>query len=161
MNYYNIYRSPRERAERHPATPAGLFSSVPATERPAAGPEPPRQENAGQSRMNENESNVRFQTNAGQSRTAGDPAQAPQPGSNRQAPSAENAEKCRRWGDGSALPPGEAEARRGSVCEGASLAMVYAPRQSFTGLYEPAEALQNGTLFAALDKPILPAGGKD
>jgi hypothetical protein len=37
------------------------------------------------------------------------------------------------------------------------LAMVYAPCQSFRGLYDPATALSRGTLFSELDLPF----GKD
>ena len=40
-----------------------------------------------------------------------------------------------------------------------SLAMVYTPIQSFEGLYDPAEGLSHGTLFQALDLPILTTGG--
>lgn len=35
-----------------------------------------------------------------------------------------------------------------------SLAAVYSPKQSFTGLYQPSEALSRGTLFRALDLPL-------
>ena len=35
-----------------------------------------------------------------------------------------------------------------------SLAMVYAPKQTFTDLYEPEEALARGTLFRELDLPF-------
>ena len=35
-----------------------------------------------------------------------------------------------------------------------SLAMVYAPCQSFRMTYEPEEALARGTLFRELDKPL-------
>lgn len=42
-----------------------------------------------------------------------------------------------------------------------SLAMVYSPRQTFRGLYNPQEALSRGTLFEELDKPLLAGkGGK-
>lgn len=34
------------------------------------------------------------------------------------------------------------------------LAMVYAPCQSFRGLYDPATALHRGTLFTELDLPL-------
>lgn len=46
-------------------------------------------------------------------------------------------------------------------CElnGCSLAMVYAPAQTWQNLYEPGKALQQGTLFAELDKPFLGARG--
>ena len=36
-----------------------------------------------------------------------------------------------------------------------ALAMVYAPRQCWRGLYTPREALQHGTQFAELDLPFL------
>ena len=40
-----------------------------------------------------------------------------------------------------------------------SLAMVYAPRQRFRDLFEPAEALlRRGTLFRELYKPFQPGG---
>lgn len=35
-----------------------------------------------------------------------------------------------------------------------SLAAVYAPRQSFEGIYTPQQALGAGTLFSGLDKPF-------
>ncbi len=35
-----------------------------------------------------------------------------------------------------------------------SLAMVYAPMQTFVKIYEPTKALSRGTLFAELDKPF-------
>ena len=35
------------------------------------------------------------------------------------------------------------------------LAMVYAPLQAWEELYDPATALQHGTLFGKLDKPFL------
>lgn len=35
-----------------------------------------------------------------------------------------------------------------------SLAMVYAPTQCFRNMYEPAEGLSRGTIFAELDKPL-------
>ncbi len=42
-----------------------------------------------------------------------------------------------------------------------SLAMVYTPKQAFEGLYSPAEGLSCGTIFKALDLPILTTGGFD
>ena len=39
--------------------------------------------------------------------------------------------------------------------EGLQLAMVYSPFQTFEGLYSPEEALVRGTLFEALDKPLM------
>ncbi len=42
-----------------------------------------------------------------------------------------------------------------------SLAMVYTPKQVFEGLYSPAEGLSHGTIFKALDLPILTTGGFD
>ena len=44
---------------------------------------------------------------------------------------------------------------------GASLAMVYSPRQYWRDVYSPVEALDRGTLFAELDKPLtgVSAGG--
>lgn len=38
--------------------------------------------------------------------------------------------------------------------EGASLAMVYSPLQQFEKLYEPMEALRQGTLFCKLYMPF-------
>jgi hypothetical protein len=38
--------------------------------------------------------------------------------------------------------------------EGMSLAMVYSPCQQFDGLYTPEKGLQQGTIFAELDKPF-------
>ncbi|MGM9681217.1 MAG: spore coat associated protein CotJA [Eubacteriales bacterium] len=40
-------------------------------------------------------------------------------------------------------------------CDYPSLAMAYLPYQKWGGLYEPAEALQNATLFRELNKPFL------
>lgn len=37
---------------------------------------------------------------------------------------------------------------------GVALAMVYAPCQSFSGLYAPDAALRHGTLFEDLYKPL-------
>ena len=42
-----------------------------------------------------------------------------------------------------------------------SLAMVYTPKQAFEGLYSPADGLYRGTIFKALDLPILTTGGFD
>ena len=39
--------------------------------------------------------------------------------------------------------------------EGLQLAMVYSPVQAFEGLYSPQDALNRGTLFQALDKPLV------
>ena len=41
-----------------------------------------------------------------------------------------------------------------------SLAMVYAPKQSFRMTYSPEEALGRGTLFRELDKPLEVGGGR-
>jgi len=38
--------------------------------------------------------------------------------------------------------------------ERTSLAMVYSPRQYWRDAYSPAEALDHGTLFKELDKPL-------
>lgn len=35
------------------------------------------------------------------------------------------------------------------------LAMAYVPMQTFQALYEPCEALENGTIFSELNKPFL------
>ena len=43
-------------------------------------------------------------------------------------------------------------AEAGTVRE--SLAMVYSPRQYWRDAYTPAEALDHGTLFKELDKPL-------
>jgi hypothetical protein len=48
----------------------------------------------------------------------------------------------------------------GKCLAGSSLAMVYAPWQSFDHLYEPEEALCHGTLFQELDKPFYGGRGK-
>ena len=45
----------------------------------------------------------------------------------------------------------------GCACAGTmrgSLAMVYSPRQYWRDAYTPAEALDRGTLFMELDKPL-------
>ncbi len=42
--------------------------------------------------------------------------------------------------------------------ENSALAMAYVPMQHFKSVYEPDEALQNGTIFPELNKPFL--GGK-
>lgn len=44
------------------------------------------------------------------------------------------------------------------VKQGEVLAMAYVPRQLFTNLYQPAEALRAGTLFADLDLPYCTGG---
>ena len=38
--------------------------------------------------------------------------------------------------------------------DGVQLAMVYSPVQRFEGLYSPEVALERGTLFEGLDKPL-------
>lgn len=38
---------------------------------------------------------------------------------------------------------------------GQVLAMAYVPMQTFQALYEPCEALENGTIFSELNKPFL------
>lgn len=43
--------------------------------------------------------------------------------------------------------------------DGLPLVMVYAPQQAFTALYKPAQWLDKGTIFAALDFPFLGAKG--
>ena len=43
---------------------------------------------------------------------------------------------------------------------GYPLAMVYAPLQNFSGLYEPEKGLCRGTIFPALDLPLLSVGNK-
>ncbi len=40
------------------------------------------------------------------------------------------------------------------ICEYPSLAMVYLPYQKWQDLYNPNDALANGTLFIELDKPF-------
>lgn len=42
-----------------------------------------------------------------------------------------------------------------NFCDYPSLAMAYLPYQKWDDLYEPAEALQNATLFRELNKPFL------
>lgn len=55
-----------------------------------------------------------------------------------------------------------AETRTTSSCECThserSLAMVYAPHQCFTELYDPRQGLCNGTVFSELNKPFLAYG---
>ena len=74
--------------------------------------------------------------------------------------------------DGAETPNGAAEgsAGNGNGCYADertvrdSLAMVYSPRQYWRDAYTPAEALDRGTLFRELDKPltgICPDGGGD
>lgn len=50
-------------------------------------------------------------------------------------------------------------AEEGCGCNGGrsekSLAMVYAPHQNFTDLYDPRQGLCNGTVFSELNKPFL------
>ncbi|MBO4283949.1 MAG: spore coat associated protein CotJA [Clostridia bacterium] len=56
-------------------------------------------------------------------------------------------------GTGEATTPGGGCASgEGSARE--SLAMVYSPRQYWRDVYSPVEALDRGTLFAELDKPL-------
>ena len=47
----------------------------------------------------------------------------------------------------------------GGTAAGVSLAMVYSPRQYWRDAYSPAEALDRGTLFAELDKPLTGVSG--
>ena len=64
--------------------------------------------------------------------------------------------------NGSANAGGGCYADEGTERE--SLAMVYSPRQYWRDEYTPAEALDRGTLFRELDKPltgICPDGGGD
>ena len=55
---------------------------------------------------------------------------------------------------------GSAPERNGNGCSAdggtvrEALAMVYSPRQYWRDAYSPAEALDRGTLFAELDKPL-------
>ena len=44
--------------------------------------------------------------------------------------------------------------------DNAVLAMAYVPMQLFGSLYNNDDALSTGTLFADLDKPFCPRGGK-
>lgn len=55
---------------------------------------------------------------------------------------------------------GAAGAGAGACLAGVSLAMVYAPVQSFQSLYEPEEALSRGTIFQELEKPFLGGRGR-
>lgn len=53
--------------------------------------------------------------------------------------------------------PAAPENGAGCACAGTmrgSLAMVYSPRQYWRDAYSPAEALDRGTLFMELDKPL-------
>lgn len=61
---------------------------------------------------------------------------------------------------GCAWQSGTVAEQTGKCLAGSSLAMVYAPWQSFEELYEPEEALCRGTLFKALDKPFCGGRGK-
>ena len=54
--------------------------------------------------------------------------------------------------NGGANAGGGCYADEGAVRE--SLAMVYSPRQYWRDAYAPAEALDRGTLFRELDKPL-------
>ncbi len=56
-----------------------------------------------------------------------------------------------------AMPPATAGAE---PIENAVLAMAYVPMQKFCSLYNNDDALSVGTLFADLDKPFCPRGGK-
>ena len=68
--------------------------------------------------------------------------------------------------DRAACPPEVQEMLSGlsgqgtAACHYPSLAIVYAPMQDFSGLYTPAEGLAHGTLFLALDKPLMGGGRK-
>ncbi len=53
------------------------------------------------------------------------------------------------------------EGKRPACVPAPSLAMVYSPMQSFQGIYEPAVALRQGTLFAELDLPFEGCGRKE
>ena len=47
----------------------------------------------------------------------------------------------------------------GGGAAGMALAMLYVPVQSWETPYDPETALARGTVFPALDKPFLAAGG--
>ena len=47
-----------------------------------------------------------------------------------------------------------------SLCGPLPLAMAYVPMQQFEETYEPEQALDNGTLFPALNKPFLGRWGE-
>lgn len=65
----------------------------------------------------------------------------------------------------SPAPGGEMSSRvpcnpgSGKGLEGRSLAMVYSPKQYYRMLYQPEEALRNGTLFRELNLPFTAIGG--
>ena len=59
-----------------------------------------------------------------------------------------------------ATPRTEKMAPGGSGCAMPSLAMVYAKLHPFSGMYSPEEALSRGTLFQALDMPLMVGGRK-
>lgn len=51
-------------------------------------------------------------------------------------------------------PIGQRVSNADNTCEYPSLAMVYLPYQKWQDLYNPNDALANGTLFVELDKPF-------
>ncbi|MBQ9510248.1 MAG: spore coat associated protein CotJA [Clostridia bacterium] len=63
--------------------------------------------------------------------------------------------------DGSRRANGQGGDRRPNTCgelRGCSLAMVYSPFQQFEDIYDAAEGLSRGTIFKALDKPLVGNG---
>ena len=55
--------------------------------------------------------------------------------------------------------PGSCNSRELWGLEGKALAMAYSPKQYWRKLYSPEDALERGTLFAELDKPLEVRGG--
>lgn len=64
--------------------------------------------------------------------------------------------------DRAPVPGAEARREPGTqfVSADAPLAMVYAPRQRFDGIYDMEKGLKTGTIFSALDLPFLPDAGQ-
>ena len=67
---------------------------------------------------------------------------------------------CPTGGTGSTGSTGGENTTPEVSCPYPPLSMVYSPAQSWGGLFEPDQALQQGTLFRCLDKPFTGKGAK-
>ncbi len=63
--------------------------------------------------------------------------------------------RCMQPRNGAMPCPGPMPYMPTQNCPGQVLAMAYVPMQSFQSLYEPCEALENGTIFSELNKPFM------
>lgn len=66
-----------------------------------------------------------------------------------------------RGGQGAGEPPCFPSDTDNGIGGDTPLAMVYAPKQYWRALYEPAEALRTGTMFRELYFPLEAIGGEE